>query len=124
MSQKPDGHPDWHSYRNISRHLVGAIVTFRDKTEIQLLDEQLTGVRNYADALRAQAHEFMNKLHVILGLVRMEQYDSLAKYINETVNHRENEVAFVSKRTQDPVLAGFPDRRIKLCQRIRGYVLD
>ena len=86
---------------------VGAIATFRDKTEVQVLAEQLTGVRNYADALRAQAHEFMNKLHVILGLVRTEQYDTLANYVSETVNHRETEVGFVTKKVQDPVLAGF-----------------
>jgi two-component system, CitB family, sensor histidine kinase MalK len=86
---------------------VGAIATFRDKTEVQLLAEQLTGVRNYADALRAQAHEFMNKLHVILGLVRTEQYDTLSNYVSETVNHREIEMGFVTKKIQDPVLAGF-----------------
>lgn len=86
---------------------VGAVATFRDKTEVQLLAEQLTGVRNYADALRAQAHEFMNKLHVILGLVRTEQYDTLANYVSETVNHRKTEMGFVTKKIQDPVLAGF-----------------
>jgi len=86
---------------------VGAIATFRDKTEVQLLAEQLTGVRNYADALRAQAHEFMNKLHVILGLVRTEQYDTLSDYVSKTVNSRETEMGFVTKKVQDPVLAGF-----------------
>lgn len=86
---------------------VGAIATFRDKTEVQVLAEQLTGVRNYADALRAQAHEFMNKLHVILGLVHTEQYETLANYVSETVNHRETEVSFVTKKVLDPVLAGF-----------------
>lgn len=86
---------------------VGAIATFRDKTEVQLLAEQLTGVRNYADALRSQAHEFMNKLHVILGLVHTEQYNTLAKYVNETVNHKETEMGFVTKKIQDLVLAGF-----------------
>ncbi|MEM5014146.1 DcuS/MalK family sensor histidine kinase [Niallia taxi] len=91
----------------VGNQAVGAIATFRDKTEVQHLAEQLTGVRNYADALRAQAHEFMNKLHVILGLVRTEQYDTLADYVNETVNHRETEMSFVTKKVQDPVLAGF-----------------
>jgi len=86
---------------------LGAIASFRDKTEVQLLAEQLTGVRNYADALRAQAHEFRNKLHVILGLVRTEQYDTLANYVSETVNQRETEMSFVTKKIQDPVLAGF-----------------
>jgi len=91
----------------VENQVVGAIATFRDKTEVQKMAEQLTGVRNYADALRAQAHEFMNKLHVILGLVRTEQYDTLSNYISETVNHRETEVGFVTKQVQDPVLAGF-----------------
>lgn len=86
---------------------VGAIATFRDKTEVQILAEQLTGVRNYADALRAQAHEFMNKLHVILGLVRTKQYDTLANYVTETVNRRETEMGFVTKKVEDPVLAGY-----------------
>ena len=91
----------------VDNQLVGAIATFRDKTEVQLLAEQLTGVRNYADALRAQAHEFMNKLHVILGLAHMKQFDKLVKYINETVDRRENEMDSVTKKIQDPVLAGF-----------------
>ena len=30
----------------------------RKKTELEELANQLTGVRNYADALRAQTHEF------------------------------------------------------------------
>ncbi|WP_242220676.1 DcuS/MalK family sensor histidine kinase [Bacillus cereus group sp. BfR-BA-01380] len=91
----------------VQNQSVGAIATFRDKTEVQVLAEQLTGVRNYAEALRAQTHEFMNKLHVILGLVRTEQYDTLANYVSEVVNHRETEVGFVTKKVQDPVLAGF-----------------
>lgn len=91
----------------VGNKVVGAIATFRDKTEIQLLAEQLTGVRIYADTLRAQAHEFMNKLHVILGMVHMGYYDKVVEYINETVNHRNNEIGFITKKVKDPVLAGF-----------------
>ena len=86
---------------------MGAIATFRDKTEIQVLAEQLTGVRIYADALRAQAHEFMNKLHVIMGMIHMGYYDKVVDYINETVDHRNSEIGSVTKKIKDPVLAGF-----------------
>ncbi|MDQ6596086.1 DcuS/MalK family sensor histidine kinase [Bacillus salipaludis] len=86
---------------------VGAIATFRDKTEMQLLAEQLTGVRIYADALRAQAHEFMNKLHVIMGMVHMGYYEKVVDYINEMVGHRKSEFSFVTNKVKDPVLAGF-----------------
>lgn len=91
----------------VENKVVGAIATFRDKTELQVLAEQLTGVRNYADALRAQSHEFMNKLHVILGMVHMGYYEKVENYISETVNHRKNEIGFVTKKIKDPVLAGF-----------------
>jgi CitB family two-component system sensor histidine kinase MalK len=87
--------------------IVGAVSTFRDKTEIQQLAEQLTGVRLYAEALRAQSHEFMNKLHVILGMSHMGYYDQMTNYIRELVNHRNDEMGAISKNIKDPVLAGF-----------------
>lgn len=90
----------------VNGNIVGAIATFRDKTEINQLAEELTGVRSYVEALRSQAHEFMNKLHVILGLVRLECYDQLAAYIKRIADDQEAEVAFVSKRIKDPVVAG------------------
>ncbi|MDT8900572.1 DcuS/MalK family sensor histidine kinase [Anaeroselena agilis] len=91
----------------VDGQVVGAIATFRDKTEIRLLAEQLTGIRAYAEALRAQTHEFMNKLHVILGMVKMECYDQLAAYINSIAQARRTETGFVTAQIRDPVLAGF-----------------
>lgn len=86
---------------------VGAIATFRDKTEIRILAEQLTGVKLYADALRAQTHEFMNKLHIILGMVHMEYYKELAEYINSIADKYQEQVGFVIRHIKDPVLDGF-----------------
>lgn len=86
---------------------VGAIATFRDKTEIRMLVEQLSGVRLYADALRAQTHEFMNKLHIILGMVHMKCYDELVEYINSIASKYQEQVGFVIRHIKDPVLAGF-----------------
>ena len=91
----------------VDGEIVGAIATFRDKTEFRQLAEQLTGVRNYAEALKAQAHEFMNKLHVILGMVRLQCYEQLADYINGVAHQYQREVGFIARRIKDPVLAGF-----------------
>lgn len=91
----------------IDGQIVGAISTFRDKTEVKILAEQLTGVREYVDALRAQSHEFMNQLHVILGLVKLESYEQLTNYINHIVLAHEVEISYVAKRVREPVLAGF-----------------
>jgi two-component system, CitB family, sensor histidine kinase MalK len=91
----------------VNDEVVGAISTFRDKTEVNHLAEQLTGVKSYAEALRAQSHEFMNKMHVILGLEKMKDYTRLNRYINELVSFRLDEVTTVSSKVKDPVLAGF-----------------
>ncbi|MCF6410253.1 DcuS/MalK family sensor histidine kinase [Alkalihalobacillus sp. EGI L200015] len=91
----------------VEGRVVGAISTFRDLTEIKRLAEELTGVRMYAEALRAQAHEFKNKLHVILGMVHMKSYEQLPTYISQITNHYQEEIGFIAKRIKDPVLAGF-----------------
>ncbi|AJQ27035.1 DcuS/MalK family sensor histidine kinase [Pelosinus fermentans] len=91
----------------VDGEIVGAIATFRDKTEIRQLAEKLTGVRIYAEALRSQTHEFMNKLHVILGMIRMGYYDRLTQYVSGIAHQYQLEVGFVVKKIKDPVLAGF-----------------
>ena len=91
----------------VEGRITGAVATFRDKTQINRLAEQLTGVRFYADALRAQTHEFMNKLHVILGLVRLGEYERLKTYITGVVGRLDGEVGFVVQRIKDPMVAGF-----------------
>ncbi|MED1204464.1 DcuS/MalK family sensor histidine kinase [Heyndrickxia acidicola] len=91
----------------VGHSIVGAVATFRDKTEMNHLAEQLTGVKLYAEALRAQSHEFMNKLHVILGLVNLKHYDKLADYITFISDHLQQEVGYIVKKVKDPALAGF-----------------
>lgn len=86
---------------------AGAIATFREKTEIWESAEEMTGVKNYIEALRAQTHEFMNKLHVILGLVYMGSREELVNYIHSFANAQKIEVDFVGGRIKDPLIAGF-----------------
>ncbi|MGW8957064.1 DcuS/MalK family sensor histidine kinase [Paenibacillus sp. NPDC055715] len=87
--------------------IVGAIVTFRDKTEMKQLAERLTGVSLYTEALRAQAHEFMNKLHVIMGMVHLRMYNKLEHYIMDAVEHHQVEIGSITWQIRDPVMAGF-----------------
>lgn len=91
----------------VNNKIVGAVATFRDKTEVKQMAEQLTGVRLYAEALRAQTHEFMNKLHVILGMVHIECYDKLLDYVKSITTKAQTEVGFVTERIKDPIIAGF-----------------
>lgn len=91
----------------LDKNILGAVVTFRKKSVVEEMANQLTGFKNYATALRAQTHEFMNKMHVIMGLIDMKAYDELKKYTQEIAYNRQSEVAYVVTRLKDITLAGF-----------------
>jgi len=87
--------------------IIGSLATFRDMAEIKKLAEELTGVKRYVEALRAQAHEFRNQLHVINGLILNEKYEELSEYIEELSVMGDMEIRWVKKHMRDPVLASF-----------------
>lgn len=91
----------------VKGNVIGAIATFRDKTEISQLLQRLTGMSYYADALRAQSHEFMNKLHVILGMLHLKYYPQLEDYILKTANNYQAEIGSIIRKVKSPVIAGF-----------------
>ncbi|MDR2024304.1 MAG: sensor histidine kinase [Hungatella sp.] len=68
--------------------VIGVIASFRDKTEVTKLAEELTGVKKLAWSLRAQNHEFMNKLHTIAGLIQLEEYEEALQFISDVARIR------------------------------------
>jgi two-component system, CitB family, sensor kinase len=84
---------------------VGAIVTLRDRTELEGLLRELDDMRTLADALRAQEHEFANRLHVIGGLIELGRYDEAVQFINvHSLLHQELAATLV-ERVGDPILS-------------------
>lgn len=92
---------------NSQNRVIGAISTFRDKTEISQLMQRIDGMVNYVDALRAHTHEFMNKLHVILGLLNIKRYDKLEEYILQTAHNYQTDIGTIQSKVKSPVIAGF-----------------
>ncbi|WP_232825178.1 MULTISPECIES: ATP-binding protein [Salinicola] len=85
----------------------GSVVTLRDRSEVNRLAEELTGVSRYAQALRASTHEFKNRLHVILGLVQLRDLGRLERYLHELDDTLIAPAAARVSGVKDPVLAGF-----------------
>ncbi len=86
--------------------VVGAVATFRDMSEIRELATELTGVKQLAETLRAQAHEFMNRLHTVSGLIQLGRHENALQYISTVTHNHEEIVGFVTKRIHEPALAG------------------
>ena len=57
-------------------------VILSDKTEAMQLAQQLNGSRHVVSMLRANKHEFMNKLHVISGMLQMGKQKDALQYID------------------------------------------
>ena len=70
------------SVRQMGRDM-GAVVTLRDRTEHIGLLRELDSVRNLTDALRAQQHEYSNRMHTLYGLLELRRYEEASEYLGE-----------------------------------------
>ena len=86
-------------------HVIGAIAVLHNRAEYTKLMEDLSGTRYLVDSMRANNHDFTNKLHVILGLIQMEMYNEASSYIqNITMVQREN-ISKVMNAVNEPAVA-------------------
>jgi two-component system CitB family sensor kinase len=84
---------------------VGAVVTFRDRTELDRLARELEGARSTTDALRAQAHEFSNRMHTVAGLLELEEYEAAGRFIAQITEARERLAETLTTRIGEPAVA-------------------
>ncbi|MFD0825600.1 ATP-binding protein [Neobacillus sp. M.A.Huq-85] len=61
--------------------ITGVVASFRDKTEIEQMLNTISEVKSYSEDLRAQTHEFTNKLYVLLGLLQLGEYQQAIEMI-------------------------------------------
>jgi two-component system, CitB family, sensor kinase len=84
---------------------IGAVVTLRDRTELEDLLRELGDVRGLAQALRAQEHEFSHRLHVIAGLIELGRYDDAVAFIKQLSHVHQALVGSIIDSVGDPALS-------------------
>lgn len=62
---------------------LGSVITLSDRTEQESLLRELDSVRGLTDALRAQQHEYDNRVHGLAGLVELGRFDEAMSYASE-----------------------------------------
>ncbi len=70
------------------RHL-GWVVTFHDQTESEALKRELDEAIGLTEALRAQSHEFANRMHTLVGLVELGEYDEAIRFVTDVSQTRD-----------------------------------
>ena len=83
----------------------GAIGILHDRAEYTKLMEDLSGTRYLIDSMRANNHDFTNKLHVILGLIQMEMYDDAMAYIQNITMVQRETISKVMNAVSEPAVA-------------------
>ena len=85
--------------------IIGAISSFRDKTEVTKMAEELTGIKKMSWSLRAQNHEFMNKLHTISGLIQLEEYEKALQFVSDIAKVKKNISNILTENIKDSSLS-------------------
>lgn len=65
----------------VEGRVVGAVLILRDRTELHTTLRDLDGARDLTKALRAQAHEFSNRMHIVSGLIELGRTDDAVAFI-------------------------------------------
>ncbi|WP_243388175.1 ATP-binding protein [Bacillus kexueae] len=99
--------------------MMGVVSSFRRKNEIDLLTKQLSHVHRYAEALRAQTHEFANKLNTISGLIQLGSYTEAIEYIHKETDGAQTIVKRVMKAIPDPIIAAIVIGKFNRAQELK-----
>ena len=83
----------------------GTTLILTDRTEAMRVAEQLNGTRHVISALRANTHEFLNKLQAISGLLMMGRTDDALSYIGAVADTHAKAAAPILRYIQNPNVA-------------------
>lgn len=81
--------------------IKGVVASFRDKTEIEQMLNTISEVKRYSEDLRAQTHEFTNKLYVLLGLLQLGEYSEAINMIQSETQTLEFQNSVVFNQIKD-----------------------
>ncbi|MCX5055443.1 MULTISPECIES: ATP-binding protein [unclassified Streptomyces] len=85
---------------------LGAVVTVRDRTELIGLLRELDSVRGLTNALRAQQHEFTNRMHTVAGLLDIGDHDAAYEYAVDSAGADQALTESVRERIGNALLVG------------------
>lgn len=103
--------------------IEGAVATFRSRREIVELSDALTAASRDVDMLRAQAHEFSNKLYTLSGLLQLDRIQEALALIHQESERAQAQMSFLMGHVADPVISGTLLGKLTRAREI-GVVLE
>lgn len=84
---------------------TGWVTSMRDRTELLSLEQELAAAQAGTDTLRAQVHEFRNRLHAIAGMAELGKVDQVREFVHTVMDDLDGRVGQVSAQVEDPAVA-------------------
>ena len=84
----------------------GLLLTIRPVDEIERLSQQLAKVKEFAEMLRVQTHDYSNKLHTLGALLQLQAYDKAITFIGQESQGWQAQIHSLLSQIQEPTIAG------------------
>ena len=85
--------------------VAAGVLSKRIKKEFLSFTEDFEGTKILVDSMRANNHDFTNKLHVILGLIQIGEYDKAVSYIQNISMIQKETISKVMNSIENPSFA-------------------
>lgn len=90
---------------SVAGRSVGAVVTLRDRTEVEALVRDLRSLEGLMEALRAQEHEYANRLHTVGGLLDLGEVEQARAFVSGIADTSRSLGEGLRARIEPPELA-------------------
>jgi sensor histidine kinase regulating citrate/malate metabolism len=89
----------------IDGKVAGVVASFRDRTELEQLNQELSNTLRYTDELRAQAHEFANTLQAVSGMIQLGRPEEAVELVQNVTDEYRQLVEALPRSVADPAVA-------------------
>lgn len=103
--------------------IVGYIATINSENSQRDIQLELTGAKQYLDNLRSHQHEFMNKMHIISGLLEIGDYREAQIFLTTMQNSYQTDVGHLKQLIKTPLITGFLMGKINQAKENKVSVL-
>ncbi|NRG45518.1 sensor histidine kinase [Bacillus sp. CRN 9] len=84
--------------------ISGFVLTIRPFSEVEDLANELIEIQQHANHIRAQTHEYLNKLNTLNGLLLLERYEEAKAFMKMEVQELQQTVTFLMSTVKDPLI--------------------
>ena len=84
--------------------ISGFVLTIRPFSEVEDLANELIEIQQHANHIRAQTHEYLNKLNTLNGLLLLERYEDAKSFMKMEVQELQQTVTFLMTTVKDPLI--------------------